>query len=58
MNLSADHALGLESGIDHDVVGGDLDHGSDDDGARLELGGTQTLFKEFGKAFGHGMKLS
>ena len=42
---SGDHALGLEPGIDHNVVGGDLDHGSDNDGARLELGGAQTLFK-------------
>ena len=52
---SGDDALGLESGVDDDGVRGDLHHGTLNDGARLELGVGQTLLKEIGKTFGHGI---
>jgi hypothetical protein len=51
---SGDDALGLETGVDDHAVIGDLHHGTGHDGAGIELGGVQTLFKQFSEAFGHG----
>ena len=50
---SGDHAFGLEARIDDDVVILDRDDSADDNGAGLEIGVVEALFKELGKAFRH-----
>src|SRR4249919_557739 len=43
-------AFGLEAGVDHHDIAANLDDGTDDDGARLQLGQIGlALFKQFGK---------
>ncbi len=55
---SGDDAFGLQASIDHHHFGGDRDHSSGDDGTGLQLIDGEALFKEFGKAFAHGLKVS
>ena len=52
LNLG-DHAFGLEARIDDDVVILDRDDSADNNGARLEIGVVEALFKELGEAFRH-----
>ncbi len=54
--FDGDGAFGLQAGVDDDLGRGDLDDGSGDDGTGAHLFGDQTLFKEFGETFTHGLK--
>jgi hypothetical protein len=55
---SGNNAFGLQARIDHHHFGGDRDHSAGDNGTGLQLIDGEALFKEFGKAFAHGLKVS
>ena len=55
---TGDDPFGLQAGVDHHHFGRDGHHGPGDDGPRLQLGDGKALFKEFGEAFAHGLKVS